>query len=219
MRLSLTKPTSKELLALIRKYEGDELTYKNIGVTESWSESTFAKLPSSNVVDGDLLQCRRVKIGRGHHDYRSATDAIRRALCFDVDWIECEHDGDLNTGDVFSLMTRAFGIWTVSFCKVVYVHQEDTDTGKLFSLGLGTLPCHAASGEERFSIAWDYSSDEVHFLIGSFSRPQTLLAKVFVWYLRNQQNRFASESADRIRQEVEAARDTSTFADQLQASV
>ena len=206
MRLSLAKPTDRELLALIAKYDEERFTYPNVGVTKSWSESTFAKLPSAEVVDDDLLQCRRVKIGSGQADFRTAADAIKRALCFDVDWIDCHHDGELNTGDVFSLSTRAFGIWTVSFCKVVYRSEQETEAGLLFSLGLGTLPCHAAADEERFSIVWDRVSDEVSFLIGSFSRPQTLLAKAFVFYLRRQQNRFATESADRIRKEVELAR-------------
>ncbi|MFK7768005.1 MAG: DUF1990 family protein, partial [Mariniblastus sp.] len=83
---------------------------------------------------------------------------------------------------------------------------QETETGKLFSLGLGTLPCHAASGEERFSVSWNRETDEVDFMIGSFSRPQTWLTKMFVWYLRREQNRFATDSANRIAEEIASLR-------------
>ncbi len=205
MKLSLFKPSDGTLLSLIQKYGYDGFTYQSVGSTESWPTSVFAKLPISEVVDGDLLQYRRVSIGSGLHDYRLGMQAIRQAVCFDLPWLDCHRDGDFKVGDTFSLTARAFGVWASNFCKVVYMEEQESVANRMFSLGLGTLPWHAATGEERFSIFWDYETDEVDFLIGSFSRPQTLLARLFARYLRKQQNRFATESSSRVRQEVESS--------------
>ena len=72
-----------------------------------------------------------------------------------------------------------------------------------FGFAYGSLPGHAASGEERFLIEWDPSDDSVWYDLSSFSRPNGWLARLGAPYLRRFQARFARESAEAMRRAVE----------------
>lgn len=205
MKLFLRKPADKMLSGFIEEFIDDQYTHDDVGATMRWQQAEFDASPDSKLANGELVVRRRERIGLGQHDYALAVTAIQNAVCFDLGWVECYRRRDFEVDDVFALTTRAFGIWTSCFCRVVYSNTEDTSRGKMFSLGLGTLPCHAAKGEERFSIVWDQETDEVSLLLGSFSRPQTWLAKLFAFYLRSQQRRFGKEAIERVRQEIKSA--------------
>jgi uncharacterized protein (UPF0548 family) len=202
MKLSLKKPTDDELFELVREFRSEEFSHQNVGTTKDWRSHTFAKMPDTKVVDGDLWQFRRVAVGKGETDFCNAVAAIRAGVCFDLPWVDCFQQRDFEKGDDFCLSTRAFGIWSSNFCRIVYSREESNDDRAMFSLGVGTLPCHAAEGEERLSISWTFATDEVDFLIGSFSQPRTWLTHLFVLYLRRQQKRFAVEAAQRVATEV-----------------
>jgi uncharacterized protein (UPF0548 family) len=205
MKLFLRKPADTMLSGFIEEFKNDEYTHGDVGATMRWQQAQFDANPDSKLVSGKLVVRRRERIGVGQQDYMLAIQAIQKAICFDLGWVECYRKRDFEVDDVFALTTRAFGIWTSCFCRVVYSKSEDISRGKMFSLGLGTLPCHAAKGEERFSIVWEQETDEVSLLLGSFSRPQTWLAKLFAFYLRSQQRRFGTEAIERVRQEVKSA--------------
>jgi uncharacterized protein (UPF0548 family) len=54
-------------------------------------------------------------------------------------------------------------------CRVVYVVDEPDRRGFAY----GTLPGHAESGEERFVVRYDPTTDEVHGEVTAFSRHAT----------------------------------------------
>jgi uncharacterized protein (UPF0548 family) len=54
-------------------------------------------------------------------------------------------------------------------CRVVYVVDEPDRRGFAY----GTLPGHAESGEERFMVRYDPTTDEVHAEVVAFSRHAT----------------------------------------------
>ena len=72
------------------------------------------------------------------------------------------------------------------------------DDGRRFGFGYGTLPGHAESGEERFSIEWDPADDSVHYDIFAFSRPNWWLARLGYPLVRRCQKTFARASAARM---------------------
>lgn len=202
MKLFFSKPSQDTLKELIGQFQELKVSHRNVGSTLQWPAEFFDFLPDSRVLEGDLLQFRRIGIGTGSAVYEDAKDAVKNGLCFDLGWVSCQAGREFQEGDTFSLTAKALGIWVASFCRVLYVQEEDYELGKMFSIGIGTLPCHAATGEERISIFWNAGSGEVVFLIGSFSKPQTWLATIFVAYLRKQQNRFAVDAAKQLRKEV-----------------
>ena len=64
-----------------------------------------------------------------------------------------------------------------------------------YGFAYGTLPEHAESGEERFTVEWHEADDAVWYDIVAFSRPQQLLARLGYPFARRLQKRFARDSA------------------------
>lgn len=205
MRLTLKKPSNDRLNHWIIQASGDSVTYSDIGKTFNWSLSSFDDGAVSETSNGDWIQIRRGVVGSGEADFLSTAAAIKRGVPFDLGWVNCFQVKPMSEGKTLAVYARAMGIWATSFCRVVYVQQSEIESGRLFSVGLGTLPIHAAKGEERFSAYWNYETDQVEFLIGPFSQPQGRLTKGFQFYLRKQQKRFALESLARVEAELEMA--------------
>jgi uncharacterized protein (UPF0548 family) len=63
-----------------------------------------------------------------------------------------------------------------------------------FGFAYGTLPQHAESGEERFSVEYHPDTDEVWYDIYAFSRPGNFLIRLGYPYARWRQKQFAVES-------------------------
>ena len=74
-----------------------------------------------------------------------------------------------------------------------------------FGLAYGTLPDHAAIGEERFMVEWDRVEDSVWFDILAFSRPNHVLTRLGYPLLRRRQKRFGRESAAAMLQFVSSS--------------
>jgi uncharacterized protein (UPF0548 family) len=71
-----------------------------------------------------------------------------------------------------------------------------------FGLAWGTLPDHAASGEERFLLEWDRDERGVWYDILAFSRPRHPLARLGYPWVRRIQRHFGRESAAAMRRAV-----------------
>jgi uncharacterized protein (UPF0548 family) len=71
-----------------------------------------------------------------------------------------------------------------------------------FGFAYGTLPGHAESGEERFTVAWHEADGAVWYDILAFSRPQQLLARLGYPFARRLQKRFARGSAAAMQRAV-----------------
>jgi uncharacterized protein (UPF0548 family) len=89
----------------------------------------------------------------------------------------------------------------VNACRVVYVVDEGGPVQR-FGFAYGTLPDHAESGEERFTVEWHEADDAVWYDILAFSRPQQLLARLGYPFARRLQKRFARGSAAAMRRAV-----------------
>jgi uncharacterized protein (UPF0548 family) len=100
-------------------------------------------------------------------------------------------------GVVVALVTGASPIWTVSAVRVVAVERAP----QRFSFTLGTLPQHAVSGLERFSVFQD-EFDTVWYEITAVSKPRGPLVKLGVPVLRLVQRRFARDSVRSLRRSL-----------------
>jgi len=96
-----------------------------------------------------------------------------------------------------AILSRHFGIWSVDFCRVIYVLREGPEqSGKILRTGFayGTLPGHAVKGEEIFSIEFHPATEEVWYDIFSFSLPASPLIRLAAPIARATQKRFATAS-------------------------
>ncbi|SRR5579862_136055 len=102
--------------------------------------------------------------------------------------------------DDVALLTWHFGIWSVDFCRVIYIlNEEPVQNGKILRTGFayGTLPGHAVKGEEIFSVEWHPATEEVWYDIFSFSLPANLLIRLAGPLARATQRRFAQASLNK----------------------
>lgn len=107
---------------------------------------------------------------------------------------------NVREGQVVALVTGVPPVWTVSAVRVVAVER----TTQRFSFTLGTLPQHALTGLERFSVLRD-DAGTVWYEITAVSRPRHPLAKWGTLGVRLVQRRFARDSVRSLRRFVAQA--------------
>jgi uncharacterized protein (UPF0548 family) len=130
----------------------------------------------------------------------AAKSALQRWDQFRLNWLEAyPSDTPIQTGAVVAVLARAAGLWWLNACRIVYV-IDDNDPVKRFGFAYGTLPDHAATGEERFLIEWNRDDDSVWYEILAFSRPRHLLARLGYPFVQLMQKRFGRESAAAVLQ-------------------
>jgi uncharacterized protein (UPF0548 family) len=100
-----------------------------------------------------------------------------------------------------AVIARLFGLWWLNACRIVYVVDEEEPV-KRYGFAYGTLPEHAESGEERFTVEWHEADDAVWYDIVAFSRPQQLLTRLGYPCARRLQKRFARDSVAAMRRAV-----------------
>jgi uncharacterized protein (UPF0548 family) len=89
----------------------------------------------------------------------------------------------------------------VNACRIVYVVDVQGPVQR-HGFAYGTLPEHAESGEERFTVEWHEADAAVWFDILAFSSPQQLLARLGYPFARKLQKRFARNSAAAMQRAV-----------------
>jgi uncharacterized protein (UPF0548 family) len=100
-----------------------------------------------------------------------------------------------------AVVARLFGLWWLNACRIVYVVDEQGPVQR-FGFAYGTLPGHAESGEERFTVEWREAAGAVWYDIQAFSRPRQVLARLGYPLARRLQRRFARGSAAAMRRAV-----------------
>lgn len=167
-----------------------DFTYPAVGATAT-------SPPPGHVVDHT-----RVRLGDGEGVFRAARAALARWDQFRLGWVEAYlSDAALRAGEVVAVVARVLGVWWVNACRVVYA-VDDAGPVTRFGFAYGTLPGHAESGEERFLIEWDRTTDAVWYDILAFSRPRHPLARFGYPLTRRTQRRFARDSAAAVLRAV-----------------
>jgi len=178
----LTAPSENEVRSFISQQEQSGFSYAEIGASAH-------KLPSGYNVDRT-----RIQLGRGEVIWQRAEQAIRRWEMFNVPWLRIYWPtAPIRIGTNVAVSVYHFAFYSLNACRIVYVVDEDGPV-KRFGFAYGTLSEHAESGEERFTVEWNRSDDDVWYDILAFSRPQKMLAKLAYPLSRSLQRKFADGS-------------------------
>ena len=182
----LTEPSSSTIAKFIESQRHQPFTYSVVGATNDTPHQHFT------------IDHNRIQLGSGIGAYRRASAALKRWRQFDLGWVSIVPEGiPVEVGETVAVKARAFGTWSLSATRVVYVIDEDCR----FRFAYGTLPDHVECGEERFTI--ELNEDEsVWYDILAFSKPRHPLVRMSFPLGRMLQKRFARESLRRMVQEV-----------------
>ena len=173
-----------------------DFTYLAVG-------ATAAVPPAGYVVDHT-----RIRLGEGARAFAATKAALGRWEHFRLGWVETwPLDMPIQTGPVVAVIARLLGLWWLNACRIAYVVDEQGPVQR-YGFAYGTLPEHAESGEERFTIEWHEGDDAVWYDILAFSRPQQLLVRLGYPLTRRLRKRFARDSAAAMRRTVVEAKTT-----------
>ena len=179
----ISEPTAADVAEFISSQRNLPFTYAEVGATN-------ATPPAGYNVDHN-----RIQLGAGEATFAGAVEALKHWQHFDLGWVTIVPRGVVvETGAIVAVKARAFGTWSLSACRVVYVIDE----ARRFGFAYGTLPDHVECGEERFLIE-RLDDDSVWYDILAFSQPQHPLVKLSSPLARRLQKRFARESLNRMK--------------------
>jgi uncharacterized protein (UPF0548 family) len=189
----LTEPGEKEVESFLKEQSSLPLSYSEIGQTK-------AQPPAHYTIDSN-----GIKLGEGEETFKQAVQAVRQWQMFNLDWIKMAKPlPPIAEGECVAIIASHFGFWSLNACKIVYVVDEDDYQFSRFGFAYGTLPDHAESGEERFTVEYDKKTQSVFYEIFAFSKPAKLLTKLAFPITRKCQKRFASESKQAMLRAVNA---------------
>jgi len=181
--LSLRRPTAETIRAFLAAQAKFDLTYAGVGATATTPPAGYA------------VDHTRIRLGEGEKVFAAATAALERWQQVRLGWLEAApQDTPIREGQAVAVIARLFGLWWLNACRIVAVVDEGGPVQR-FGFAYGTLPGHAASGEERFLVEWDRQEGGVWYDILAFSRPRHCLAKLGYPWVRRVQKRFGRESA------------------------
>jgi len=191
--LCLRKPSPEKLNTFLTSQSALDLTYPLVG-------AMAMEPPAGYVVDRT-----RIKLGDGARTFTLAKSVLQGWKHFQLGWVETwPAEVPIKAGEIVAVMARLFGLWWLNACRVVYVVEEE----RRFGFAYGTLPEHAESGEERFTVEWQRDDNSVWYHILAFSRPNQFLTRLGYPLVRRIQKRFARDSAAAmVRAVVESAGD------------
>ena len=184
------RPSRETIRGFLASQSKLDFTYLASGATQG-------EPPAGYIVDHT-----RIRLGAGEQVFTRAKACLESWGQFDLGWVEAwPADTPLRSGEVVAIVSRLFGIWWLSACRIVYVVSESGSIIR-FGFAYGTLPDHAGTGEERFLIEWNQESDEVWYDILAFSRPRWLVARLGYPYMRSLQRRFGKDSTAAVAKAV-----------------
>jgi uncharacterized protein (UPF0548 family) len=113
---------------------------------------------------------------------------------FNMPWIRLyETTSSIEVNTNVAIQVAHFGFYSLNFARIVYVVDEERPI-RSFGFAYGTLEEHSECGEERFTVDWDRSNNQVWYNILAFSRPHKTLTKLGYPLARLLQRRFAISS-------------------------
>lgn len=178
MVLLLRQPPEEWLRSFLRARRDEPFSYDEVGAS-SWE----------GVPEGYMVDHNQVKLGEGEEAFGRAVEALRTWKMFDLGWLGVfPLDAPIEAGVVVAVVARHYGFWSVNPCRILDIVEED----RRYGFAYGTLPGHAARGEERFTVEWR-DDGSVHYDVRAISRPGPLM-KLGYPLSRRLQRRFAGDS-------------------------
>jgi uncharacterized protein (UPF0548 family) len=189
----LQKPTEDVLSRFLANQAALDFSYSAVGATATTPPAGF---------DVDRT---RVELGTGQAVFDAARAALERWQQFRLGWVDVwSPQTPLQVGQVVAILGRAVGVWWLNCCRIIYTVDEAGPITK-FGFAYGTLPAHVETGEERFLVEWDRTTDRVTYEILAFSKPNHVLIRLGYPLVRRSQKRFGQDSAAAMRRAVQAA--------------
>lgn len=143
----------------------------------------------------------RARLGSGEVVWARACAAMRAWTMFPGPWTRiAPAEAPIRVGEVVAMQAKAFGVWWVNACRIVYVINE-TGSVRRFGFAYGTLPAHVESGEERFSVEMR-ENGEVWYDVRAFSRPRYWPVRLAKPLARRLQRRFVEDSKRAMQEAV-----------------
>jgi uncharacterized protein (UPF0548 family) len=187
-----SRPSEEKIRQLITAQRDAPFSYNEVGATRGEFPAGYGALRADS------------ELGRGENYFTKACAAVREWKMFEVPNLRLHFPATpIEAGNVVAVLARHFGFWSLNFCRIVYVVDEDGPVRR-FGFAYGTLREHAERGEERFVVEWDRNSDRVSYHIASFSRPAgvVVLAAPIARLLQKQ---FLRESVNAMRRATTCA--------------
>jgi uncharacterized protein (UPF0548 family) len=113
------------------------------------------------------------------------------------DWVRYDSPVGQVVGQTAVMSARAFGLWWINACRVVYVVNDDGPTRR-YGFAYGTLEPHVEKGEELFCVELLPNGD-VWYEIKAFSTPRYWMTRLAYPLARRLQRRFVRESFAAMR--------------------
>jgi uncharacterized protein (UPF0548 family) len=140
-------------------------------------------------IEGSTRDYHSTQVGSGEQAFRAAKFALQNWEMMDLGWLHAvPTDGEV------AIVIQHYGFWSVNVARVLYTRE----TASMYTMAYGTLPEHAESGEERFTVT-RREDGSVWYEVEAFSRPRHLLAKIGYPLTRALQKRFAQDSLRRMQ--------------------
>jgi uncharacterized protein (UPF0548 family) len=191
----LSKPPAKTVESLLMERQAMSFSYPDVGATRRMPPPGW---PTNHM---------RAPLGTGRRIFVKSVEALFSWRLLALDGLEVfPSSAPAEAERVVGILSRHLGIWSVDFCRVIYVLQGAREDNDLLRTGFayGTLPGHALRGEELFSLEWHSRTEQVWYDIFSFSLPANPLVRLASPVARAAQKRFARASLD---QAIRLARD------------
>jgi uncharacterized protein (UPF0548 family) len=188
--IRLRRPSAREIAAVLGS-SARSLSYAEEGLT--------GKLDAPGVREAITgrydLDRHAFTLGRGRALFDRARAALVAWRQFEIPWLQLHGAAPVVAGQIVATSTCVAGLWFLNPCRVVYTDFGDPDS---VAYAYGTMEGHEESGEERFRVTFDATSEEVSYKIVAFSRPATILTKLAYPFARRLQKRFAASSAEAL---------------------
>lgn len=169
-----------------------EFSYDSVGASAN-------KPPPGFVVDS-----KRIKLGEGERVYQAAVECLKNWDQFKIGWVKAQPTQvPIEAGELIAVVARAIGLFWINACQIIYVISESGPTVSRYGFAYGTLPDHAATGEERFLIEWNHDDNSVWFDILAFSKPKHFLVRLGYPVVRLTQKKFGRESTNAMLRSVD----------------
>ena len=176
-------PSAKTIEAFLLSQQLCSFSYEAVGATATTPPVAY------------VLDHNHINLGEGETVFHAAKAALERWAHFDLGWVKAmPMETSIQVNASVAIAARAFGLWWLNACRIVYVIDESDDISTRFGFAYGTLPAHAEAGEERFLVEWNRADNSVGYDIYAFSRPHGLPSQVANPWLRKLQRRFARDS-------------------------
>jgi uncharacterized protein (UPF0548 family) len=188
----LTEPSTQVVNNFIARQRESTFSYAEVGATHGTPTPSYT------------IDHNRIQLGSGDQDYQRAVAALREWRQFDLGWVKLVPSGvALEVGATVAVKARAFGSWSLSAARVVYLIDEDGPI-KRFGFAYGTLRDHVERGEERFTVEWHKQDNSVWYDIVAFSQPRHPLVRLSFPLARMLQKRFVRDSKRRMVEAVQS---------------